>query len=132
MAPSTFYISQGATAPAITATLIDQYGNVANLTGASVKFVMTNAFYGNAVNATATIVNATAGQVSYSWGSSDTINPGLFSCQWQVTFSGGAQETYPQGYYNQVSINPALNNGFPDIVQPTPLFNTIWSSTSAP
>lgn len=132
MAPSTFYISQGATAPAITATLVDQYGNVANLTGASVRFVMTNAFYGNAVNTAATIVNATAGQVSYSWGSSDTTNPGLFSCQWQVTFSSGAQETYPQGYYNQVSISPNLTSGFPDIIEPSPLFNTIWSSTSAP
>jgi hypothetical protein len=132
MAPSTFYISQGATAPAITATLVDQYGNVANLTGASVNFVMTNAFYGNAVNKAATIVNAAAGQVSYSWGSSDTVNPGLFSCQWQVVFSSGAQETYPQGYYNQVSISPALNNGFPDIIQPSPIFNTIWNSVSAP
>lgn len=132
MAPSTFYISQGATAPAITATLIDQYGNVANLTGASVNFVMTNAFYGNAVNQPATIVNATAGQVSYSWGTSDTVNPGLFSCQWQVVFSSGAQETYPQGYYNQVSINPSLTTGFPDVIQPSALFNTIWSSATAP
>jgi hypothetical protein len=132
MAPSTFYISQGATAPAITATLIDQYGNVANLTGASVRFVMTNAFYGNTVNAAATIVNAGAGQVSYSWGTTDTTNPGLFSCQWQVIFSSGAQETYPQGYYNQVSISPALNNGFPDIIEPSVIFNTIWNSISAP
>lgn len=132
MAPSTFYISQGATAPAITATLIDQYGNVANLTGASVNFVMTNAFYGNAVNQPATIVNAGAGQVSYSWASTDTQNTGLFSCQWQVVFSNGAQETYPQGYYNQVSIAPSLTSGFPDILQPSPIFNTIWSAITAP
>lgn len=132
MAPTIFYITQGSTAPAITATLVDQYGNIANLTGATVKFVMTNAFYGNAVNAAAAIVNATQGLVSYSWQSADTANTGLFSCQWQVTFSGGSQETYPQGYYDQVSISPALNNGFPEIVQPTPLFNTIWSSASAP
>lgn len=132
MAPSTFYISQGATAPAITATLVDQYGTVANLTGASVKFVMTNAFYGNAVNAAATIVNATAGQVSYSWGTSDTSNPGLYGCQWQVVYSGGAQETYPQGYYNQVSVSPALTSGFPEILQPSSIFNTIWNGTSNP
>lgn len=132
MAPTTFYIKQGNTLPVITATLMDQYGNVPNLTGASVYFHMTNAFYGNAVNAPATIVNPTAGQVSYTWQTGDTNNTGTYSYEWYVVFASGAQETYPQGYWNTVQIDPSLTSGFTPMLVSTPLFNTIWSSTSAP
>lgn len=138
MVPSTFFIKQGDTAPVITATLIDAAGNVANLTGASVKFIMTNSFYGNAVNATATIVNASLGQVSYQWQSAsssyvgDTGNTGTFSCQWYVVYSSGAQESFPQGFYDTVQIDPNLTSGFLGGGSPTPLFNTIWNSSSSP
>lgn len=132
MTPQVFYIKQGTTLPAITATLIDQNGNVANLTGATVYFRMTNGIYGNVINTQATVTNATLGQVSYSWGSTDTNKCGTFSCEWYVVFSGGGQETYPQGFYNTVVIDPALNSGFVPLVAGSPLFNTIWSGSAAP
>lgn len=132
MTPQVFFLKQGDTNPVITATLIDQNQQVANLTGASVKFRMTNSFYGNVVNATATIVNATLGQVSYSWQTDDTNSTGTFSCQWYVVYSGGAQESFPQGFYNTVQIDPSLTSGFLGGQPSTPLFNTIWNSASDP
>lgn len=130
--PQSFFLKQGNTLPIITATLVDASGNVANLTGASVHFHMTNPFHGNVINAAATIVNATLGQVSYAWQTGDTNNTGTYSCEWYVVFASGAQETYPQGYYNTVQIDPSLTSGFIPVIQSTPLFNTIWNSTSAP
>jgi hypothetical protein len=130
--PPTWFMKAGDTLPAITGTLVDQTGNTVNLTGAAVTFIMTNAFFGNAVNAPATITNATAGQVSYSWGSTDTINTGLFDYQWYVVFSSGAQESFPQGYYGKVQIDPQLSSGFEGLLQGNPLFNTLHSSASAP
>jgi hypothetical protein len=132
MIPSTFFIKSGDTYPLITATLVDQYGVTANLTGASVWFRMTNSFYGNVINSPATVVNATAGQVSYAWGSQDTAKTGTYSCQWYVVYSTGAQESFPQGFYNTVQIDPTLTTGFLGGAQAAPLFNTIWNSTSAP
>lgn len=130
--PTTFFLKQGNTLPAITATLADQSGNPVNLTGASVHFHMTNFYFGNVVNSAATVVNATSGQVSYSWQQGDTNNTGLFSCEWYVVFSNGAQQTFPYGYYNSVQIDPALNVGFPEILQPSTYFNTIYSAAAAP
>lgn len=132
MTPQVFYIKQGNTLPAITATLVDQNNNVVNLTGATVYFHMTNGLYGNVINSQATIVNPTAGQVSYTWKTGDTNDCGTFSCEWYVVTSSGGQESFPQGFYNTVVIDPTLNNGFVPLVSSTPLFNTIWSSNAAP
>jgi hypothetical protein len=132
MTPSVFYIKQSDTLPIITATLIDQFGTVANLTGATVYFRMTNTFFGNVINRTATVVSAVNGQVSYSWQSGDTNNTGVFNVQWFVVYGSGAQESYPQGFYSTVQIDPSLNSGFSQIQPSPPVFNTIWNSTSAP
>lgn len=132
MTPSVFFLHAGDTAPAITATLQDQFGVVANLTGATVYFKMTNSFQGNVINRVATIVNATAGQVSYSWQTGDTNDTGVFSVQWYVIYSSGAQESYPQGFYNTVQIDPSLTSGFSQTVPTVPLFNTIWTGTVGP
>ena len=45
-------------------------------------------------NASATITNASNGAVSYTFTTSDTNTAGLFQGEFQVTFSGGAIETY--------------------------------------
>jgi hypothetical protein len=84
------------TAPVAAFTLEDGDGNAVDLSGASVSFVLVNYATGaQVINATATIANATKGQVSYAWASGDTMTPGRYIAYWVVTFSGGAQESFP-------------------------------------
>ena len=101
---------QGDTAPAWTDTLTYSDGTAANLTGASVSFVM-RARSQNApvTNATATIVNPTAGTVSYTPTAADTAIAGLYTANWVVTFSGPTViQTWPTDGYLTVEIQENL------------------------
>jgi hypothetical protein len=95
--PSHFYIKENDTRPAITANLTDANDAAVNLTGASVKFNMRVDPAGAVkINlGTAIIEDAEAGQVSYPWTTSDTDTPDDFEAEFQVTFAGGAVQTFP-------------------------------------
>ena len=94
--PSHFYIKQNDTRPAIAANLTDANAAAVNLTGATVKFSMRVEPAGTVkVNAaTATIDDAEAGQVSYNWTASDTNTADDYEAEFQVTFAGGAVQTF--------------------------------------
>ncbi len=93
----------GDTATVLTSTLRDGNGVVVNLTGASVKLNMRKAGSRLAkVSAAGTIVTPLLGAVSYTWIAADVDEPGLFHAEWEVTFSGGAKETFPNGRYLKV------------------------------
>jgi hypothetical protein len=87
---------QGDTSPDITAIIHeeDDTASVIDLTGASVKFQMREA-QGRRyrVNAAATLTDAAAGAVSYSWGPNDLAQHGTFIVQWEVTYPGGRIQT---------------------------------------
>ena len=95
--PSHFYIKQNDTRPAIAANLTAANAAAVNLTGATVKFSMRVEPAGTVkVNAaTATIDDAEAGQVSYNWTASDTNTADDYEAECQVTFAGGAVQTFP-------------------------------------
>ena len=95
--PSNFYIKKDDTRPAITAHLTDANDATVNLTGASVKFNMRVDPAGSVkINlGTAIIENSEAGQVSYPWTTSDTNTADDYEAEFQVTFSGGAVQTFP-------------------------------------
>lgn len=100
-----FYWKQGDTAPAIAEQLFDGTGTAVNLTGASVKFMMWAP--GDAavkVNATATITDAALGKVSYTPTALNTDTIGDYLVEWQVTFSGGAIETFPNSGHQKVRV----------------------------
>jgi hypothetical protein len=93
----------GDTATVLTSTLRDGNGVVVNLTGATVKLNMRKA--GSRlvkVSAAGTVVTPLLGAVSYTWVAADVDEPGLFNAEWEVTFSGGAKETFPNGRYLKV------------------------------
>lgn len=105
-----FHIKSGDTTPVITATLTDANGAAVNLTGATVRFVMKKG--GTAtpkVAAAATVVSAVAGTVSYTWTGANTDTPGIYSACWEVTFSGGTIQTFPNAGYTSVAILPDLD-----------------------
>lgn len=82
--------------PEIQATLTDAVGAIVNLTGATVRFIMVNKADSTvAVDQPATIVNATAGTVKYTWVSGDTDTEGNFNGEFEVIFLDGRSETFP-------------------------------------
>jgi hypothetical protein len=109
---ATYFIKQHDTAPPVTDTLEDSAGNPANLSGATVRFHMTDRGGGSVVNAAATGPNGGAldatGQVQYQWVAGDTATAGQFLAEWQVTFQGGAIETWPDNDQALVVITPDL------------------------
>jgi hypothetical protein len=99
------YWKQGDTAPAIAEQLFDGTGTAVVLTGASVKFMM----WGQGdtavkVNAAATITDAATGKVSFTPSAAQTDTPGDYLVEWQVTFSGGAIETFPNSDWQKVRV----------------------------
>lgn len=97
--------------PIIQATLT-QGGVAVNLTTATgVKFIMATAVGGTVkVNAAAAIVDAVNGVVSYTWVTGDTNTPNSYVAEWQVTWSGGKQETFPTLTYHSIDIVADLDN----------------------
>lgn len=99
---SKFTIKRNDTSPVIEYT----FEPVTDLTGASVVFNMRRKNGGVVVNrANATIVSPpTDGTVRYAWQSGDTAIAGLFEAEFEVTYPGGAVETFPNRDYIIVSI----------------------------
>ncbi len=112
MSGDRFYIAQGDTLPAISATLLQEDGEPANLTGAAVVFRMKNIEQSVRISArvigTATIVEAGAGKVRYDWKPGETAIAGLYLAEWVVTI-GGAVSTYPNSRYLLVQIRENLS-----------------------
>ena len=99
------WLKSNDTSPAITYQLKDGTGAVVVLTGASVKFMMWAPGAASAkVNAAATITDAALGKVSYTPTAPNTDTPGDYIAEWQVTFAGGAIETFPNGDYLKVRV----------------------------
>lgn len=80
-------------------------GDPVDLTGASVKFIMRlPGASAPKVNAAATVEDAAAGKVAYTFIAADLDTPGDYWAEWQVTFGGGAVQTFPAGGYNIVRV----------------------------
>ena len=103
--PPDHYWKQGDTAPAIAEQLFDGLGVVVNLSGASVKFLAW--FPGEAsakINTAATITDAATGKVSYTPTALNTDTVGDLLAEWEVTFGGGAKETFPNSGHQKVRV----------------------------
>jgi BppU N-terminal domain len=97
--------------PAIAATLVDAEQVPVNLTGATITFIMADATSRIVKTASAAVlVNPEQGQVRYDWASIDTATAGDYVAEWQVTYAGGKQQTFPSNSYNTVTIVADLDN----------------------
>src|ERR1700677_2147952 len=100
-----FVVGQNDTLPPITVTLTDSNNNPVNLTTASdVIFQMSNAFTGPVVEYFATIVNAAAGIVRFTWLEGNTLTPGVVGVTWTGNWSNSTVTTYPQHDYDTVVV----------------------------
>tara|TARA_R110000851_G_scaffold315760_1_gene478422 strand:+ start:1396 stop:1716 length:321 start_codon:yes stop_codon:yes gene_type:complete len=99
-----FTIKQNDTSPSLGATLKDAQLTPVSLVGATVKLHM-NSLDGVAkINQTVTITDAENGVIQYDWQSGDTDTVGVYYAEFQVTFSGGFVETFPNDGNLTVSI----------------------------
>lgn len=101
----TFYIKQNDTSPAMLASLQDANSAAIDITGATVRFHMR--LIGSTdvkIDASAVILNQLNGQVRYDWDASDTDTFGAYHAEFEVTFSDGSIETFPNDEYIRVEI----------------------------
>ena len=106
MASPTFFIKQNDTTPALEAFLQDSRGRPVNLTGATIVFHMRLAsdLTVKITIGSVTIVAATLGHVSFAFSAPNTDTAGNYEGEFQVTFSGGAIETFPNDGYIKIII----------------------------
>lgn len=89
-------IKQGDTAPAVEGTVYERDGvTIQDLTGATVTFSMSKNGSVKINNAVASVANAPAGLVQYSWAASDTDTPGDYDGEFRITFASGLIERVP-------------------------------------
>jgi hypothetical protein len=104
-----YTIKAGDAGSVIEAVLKENAAEV-DLTGASVRFLMSDAQYGaSKVNAPATIVTAAAGAVAYDWQPGDLDTAGGFLAEFEVTFADGSIATFPSAGYVEIRVIGDLN-----------------------
>jgi len=101
---STFYIKRNDTSPIFRAILKDGDDIVVDVTGATVRFHMFDQAKVVKVDAAAVINIGANGDVQYEWSTGDTDTAGFFDSEFEVTFSGGRIETFPNYAYQRVQI----------------------------
>ncbi len=105
-----FYIKQNDTAPIILVSLKDGNDAVVSLTGASAIFKMRPVGQSTVkTNAAAIIHNADSGQVRYEWVAADTDTIGSYEAEFQVTFSDGKIETFPNSDFIRITITDDIS-----------------------
>lgn len=105
-----FYIKQNDTAPSIRATLKDGNGNAIDLSNATVRFHMKDLAGTIKVDAAANIIiPATNGVVQYAWQSGDTDTTGTYYAEFEVTYSDGTIESFPNDGNIGILITKELN-----------------------
>lgn len=89
-----FRLKANDTAPPLELYCLHDGENV-DITGASARFHMRPVGGAQSVDAAATIVTAAEGLVRYSWQAADTDETGRFEAEFEITYSGGSVESFP-------------------------------------
>ena len=102
---STFYIKQNDTVPSLRAALENGSGTAVDLTGATCQFHLREIGKTSVTtDSTAQIVNEATGIVQYNWVADDTDTVGSYQAEFEVTYSDGTIETFPNNGYIRVEI----------------------------
>lgn len=99
---ATFNLKQHDTSPA----LIYRLKPAVSLSGASIVFNMRRRGGSAVISRAAASIegNPSAGTVRYNWEPSDTASVGLFEAEFEVTYTDGTVETFPNSGFITVQI----------------------------
>jgi hypothetical protein len=92
-----FYIKQNDTRPTLRCILLDANELPVDLTAAALEFHM-RAYPGGTTKISAgsvTVLNAGRGDIEYQWSSSDTDTAETYEAEFEVTYSNGTIQTFP-------------------------------------
>ena len=104
-----FILKQNDTSPAISAVLKDSAGAVIDLSSASAVFHMKAVGASTLkVDASASVTDPENGAIQYDWASGDTDTPGTYYAEFQVTYTDGSVESFPNTENLIVTIIPEL------------------------
>ena len=111
MPEESHFLKQNDTADYIERTLRNAFGVPVNLTGATLVFSMRVKPGGAAKisGAAATLVDAPAGRVRYSFTSSDSDTADEYEGEFQATFSNGDVQTFPNDGHIPIIITDDIN-----------------------
>ena len=104
-----FYIKQNDTSPSVQAALTDANNTAINLTAATVQFHMEAVDGTLKVDAAMTVTDAEGGVVQYDWVTGDTDTAGTYYVEFEVTYTDGTIETFPNNNKEVIIIRPELN-----------------------
>ena len=106
MPVQTFSIKQNDTRPILKAQLLDAEELPVNLTAAAIEFHMRVYPAGTTkiASGSVTINDATQGQVQYSFSASDTNTADTYEAEFEVTYSDGTIQTFPNDTQATVKI----------------------------
>lgn len=99
-----FNIKQNDTSPELKVTLVDGDDNAVDVTGATIVFSMKSGAFVKLSEQSATIVTASSGIVKYDWTTGDTDTPGTYVAEFEVTFSNGKIETFPNSRARKLEV----------------------------
>lgn len=104
-----FYIKQNDTSPSILATLKDASNTPVNLTAADVRIHMRDVAGSLKIDSPVEVINTSGGIIRYDWEAADTDTSGTFYVEFEVTYTDGAIETFPNTGKEVVIILAELN-----------------------
>lgn len=112
-----FTIKTGDTAPAIVGTLKDATLAVVNLTAANaVRFIMKNKATGvKVIDQPAVFTNAAGGVVTYQWQTGDTNTVATYTAEFEIAWSDGTFESFPNSKYIVVRVIADLGGTVPAV-----------------
>ena len=107
---SDFFIKQNDTSPAMQIQFLDGDGDPVSISGGTVKFKMSRFNTGEKiVDSNAIIANGEIGIAYYLWNAADTAQQGVFKSEFEVTYSDGYVETFPNDGYITIDIREDLD-----------------------
>jgi hypothetical protein len=107
----TFQLKEGDTSPAIKFQLLGSDGSGVNITGAEVRFIMADGsttVVDDDTTGNVKITDAATGKVRYDWQQGDTSDSGIYEAEWEVTYTDGTVETFPNSENIIIRIAPDL------------------------
>ena len=104
-----FTIKQNDTSPSLRASLTDSNLAPIILTGSTVKVHMKSLTGVVKLDSPMTITDAVNGVVQYNWVTGDTDTVGTYYVEFQVTYSDGSVETFPNSGNRVISVVKELN-----------------------